>query len=619
MGIYLGSRHLTGTTNVIYARIDENDPDHETIITTPQHVYLGSTHIYPENIRYVFQNVQVHYSSGQQINAAGSNYAYCTADVLSYVGSTFVSSAANQTLTVIRVSGDSAFNTNYNQTQITASTRGTTTGDSRSAYFQAKYSGTDVTGFTVTQAANRETAHDITLSWSGATAPYYPCWSTAYDYFVLGPRVYKAWSSYTSGAQTAPYTSQTIVTAITYSNLANWMSTVSGNPQKFHVDENTTTSNRTATITARYSGGTDTSYTDFQLEVEQWRKAYDTWNYRISSYDISQTEWANSASGTSQYATLSATCQYQQVHWQNGQTSTGSWTTYLSGNTTYTGQPPFAVVPQGHWKFYTYDGSTGGQTMTLYYPDQYTTYGRARVYPYSSNEQSLDLTNDLYINFGGAQQKIVLTHKGDGSVTISPTSLSFPSAASSGAITVTTSLSGWGASANTDWISTSINGNQVTVSVTQNTSTSSTRSGTVSIYQGGQTRATCSVSQSAQPVPTGTTVYGVSKLFEIGDGWICGRVKTSTAGESHYVYVIVLARNDAGNNTTFSTSGQYDYWGGSGMTRSNFPSSSRTYTSGHQETFNNLDLGESVTFYGISLTGGPEATTNQAYAGISII
>lgn len=610
MGIYIGSTHLVGSDNVKYG-------------STPQHVYLGPTHIYPENVTYVFQNIQVKYSSGSQINAAGSNYAYCIADVLSYVGSTYVSSAASQTMTLTRVSGDSAFNTSYNQTRITASTRGTTTGDSRSAYFQAKYSGNNVTAFTVTQAANRETAHNITLSWSGGTAPYSPCWSTAYDYFVIGPRIYKAWSSYTSGDQTTPYTAQTVTCAVTFTNLATWMSNVSGDPKKFHVNENTTTSDRTATITCRYSGGTDTSYTDYQLEVKQWRKAYDTWNYRISSYDISQTEWAHGASGTSQYATVSATCQYQQVHWQNGQTSTGSWTTYLSGNTTYTGTPPFAVVPQGHWKFYTYDGGTGAQTMTLYYPDQYTTYGKARVYPYSGNNTAQDLTNDLYINFGTAQTVITLTQKGDGTVSISPTSISFPYQASSATITVTTQLSGWGASASTSWLTTSVDtvNKKVTVTATQNTSTSSTRSGYVRIYQNNEVKATCTISQAKHPEPT-PVVTGITKSFDVSNGWMVGTIRTGTITTPACTcgtYVICVYRADAGSNCTinFSSSGYYGTHMCGTNTQQSWSRSTIAYTAGETTTVTNED-GVAVTFFGYSVGGGPGAETSSGYAGISI-
>ena len=594
----------------------------------PSVVYVGRHQTYPEDVRYVFENGAVHYSSGTILNAGGTNRAYYSADVKLYVGSELIATYTDTKMRAIQISGDTSnINTTYNGMDITGRSRTYITGDSRSATFQARYFTTDydyvnVAVFTVSQAANRETVYDETISFSGGTAPYSPCWSTQYDYFVVGPRWSKQWSAYTSGYQTTPYTSQTVVCATTFTNLANWMSLVPGSPTKFHVAENVSSSDRTATITCRYSGGTDTGYTDYQLEVKQWRAAYDTYNYRIQSYDISQTEWAHGASGTSQYATLSATCQYQQVHWQNGQTSTGSWTDYKS-NAPSGVNAPYAVVPQGHWKFYTYDGGTGAQMMYLYYPDQYTTYGRARVYPYSGNASAQDLTNDLYINFGTAQTKVTLTQKGDGTVSISPTSISFPYQQTSATITVTTQLTDWAASASTSWITTSVDhvNNRVTVSVTQNTSTSSTRSGYVRIYQNNEVKATCTIEQAKHPEPT-PVVTGITKSFDISNGWKFGYIKTGTGSTPSCTYqtnVLCVYRDDAGSNCTinFASTGYYQIHMCSSTSQQSWSRSSISYTAGQTATVTNAD-GVAVTFYGFSVGGGPGAESSSGYAGISI-
>ena len=621
MAIYVGSHHLTGT---------------QEVFTGPNasQVFLGSTKVYPENTRYVFQNGTLRYSSGSQINAAGSNYAYYTADVLTYVGDEFITSAASVTMTVTRVSGDTNIYAGSELKRVNAYDRTNVTGDSRSAYFRAYYEtySQEVGYFTVTQGPNRETWHNITTSVQytsilpdTSSHVYQGTYvdSSGGNYCITGLRYYKDWYSYTSGynsGATIYTTGYTSVTAATYSNLGSWLHNNYSNLKLFSADTNTGTSNRSQTITARFSAGTDTSYTDVSYTVQQYRAPYDTYDYRINSWNIDQTEWAYNQSGTTYYATFTADCEYRTVHWANGSTTYGSWTDYnshVTQPTTIYNNRPMLICGQGHWGFYTYPSGTASQTIDLYYDNQYSTYGKMRVYPVSGNSGVPDITNTLTLHWGSASTQVTLTHKGDGSFSISPTSLSFNYQAHTATITVTTTLSNWSVSDNAGWITTSVNGNVVTVSVTENTSTSTNRTGNITFTQGGRTVATCSVSQSSAPAPA---IVNVETLFEMSNGWIVGRYKSSSMSEQYNtkIYTLVIARSDRGTDCTFNfaSDGYYNLHQGPSTTVQHWGFSSKSYTG---QSVNTTDFdGNPIQFYGFSIGGGPGAETNSYYSGISI-
>lgn len=623
----------------------------------------GTTRTYEDNqtvvagdlggydVTYVLGNVSVVYSTSPYTNmifANGSNYAYIKADVTKLVGGRPVSGITDVTLESVKVSGE-GFSVSAS-TYIKAADRKMVTGGTRDGIFYGVYSDSvgisaKTSNLTATQAANIETQNKITTSatyrnlvpvqvqgWGSGVYTYQGREVVSSDigrYYAMLTASFKEWYSYSSGAHSQTTATTTgLVTATTYTIPASvtWASlyTDEQNKMMFNVQQNTGTSNRTgSTVTARYSGGTDTNYTDVNFTLEQFRTSSSYTDYRVSQYNIDKTEWQNSESGYTTYATLSATCQYNTSVWKNGTVTPGTWTTYTS-NSSVGGNKPFAVVPQGHFKFYGYDGSMGGQTIDLYYPNQYYTYGTARVYPYSTNTGVSDITNTLQIRFAGAQQDITLTQKGDGSFNISPTSLSFASAASSATITVTTYLTDWSVSDNAGWVTTSVNGNNVTVTVTENASTTQSRSAIVSFSQGGRTVATCPVSQTAKPVPptpTGTTVEGIYKLFELGDGWIVGYYISSknTSPCNWNANTLVIARNDAGSDTTFSLTGHYDTHMCGTNTDVNWSRSSITYTAGTKLTGTALSGETQWDCYGFSIGGGPGANTQEGYAGISII
>jgi len=195
-------------------------------------------------------------------------------------------------------------------------------------------------------------------------------------------------------------------------------------------------------------------------------------------------------------------------------------------------------------------------------------------------------------------------------------------------ISITTQMadSDWSVSTTSDWITLTKNGKTVTASTTENTSTANTRTGNIIFKRASDnlTLATCSVVQTAKPVPptpTGATVEGIYKLFELGDGWIVGYYISSknTNPCNWNANTLVIARNDAGSDTTFGLTGHYDTHMCGTNTDVNWATSSRTYTAGTKLTGTALSGETQWDCYGVSIGGGPGANTQQAYAGISII
>ena len=145
MAIYIGNKHVTGSTNIYIG--SHNTPT----------IHIGSFKTYPENVTYTLSSVTQHYSAGSTIYASGSNYGYITANVYAWQGGDLIWSAASQTLSLTKVSGDGAFSVSGTSRAI-ASDRETTTGSSRSAVFYGYYgsgSGSAKTSnITFTQEAN---------------------------------------------------------------------------------------------------------------------------------------------------------------------------------------------------------------------------------------------------------------------------------------------------------------------------------------------------------------------------------------------------------------------------------------------------------------------------------
>ncbi len=286
MAIYLGQTQLTGVTNV-------------TLGSTAQTVYLGSTLIYPQNVTYTLSAASVSYSSGSQINAGGTNYATITANVYTYVNGTYVSSAANQTLSVHKVSG-SGFTTSAG-TYILADNRSNVTGSTRSATYYATYDNITAGTFTVTQLYNYTTTSSTLTAISvvddecESVSTINMSHSGGYVDNVYLQLTYDDTLVYTSGYEeyigthTEPCDPENPISPDTYSvpSGTNWMSVDAyGN---LYVSANTSTTNsRQATVTCYYSELGVTANTTFTLYQYDASVRYE-YQYIISEAEMQPT------------------------------------------------------------------------------------------------------------------------------------------------------------------------------------------------------------------------------------------------------------------------------------------------------------------------------------------
>lgn len=502
MAIYVGNSHPTGGTDVYIGSFTPN-------------IYIGSFLTYPEaNIRYVFRNGALHYSSGSNLYASGSNYAWYAADVLMYNGSTFVSSAANVTLTATRVSGDTAFHINANN-EVYADNRTNVTGSTRTATFRASYGDTTAATFTVTQAANNKFTRQETLGLTAYTSNNY--YYGGGDYYIPCMRGYAYWDYYTSGYQGSTSTTSTLVSAMTYdTGSCSWLSSAAtesvGWPRKLVMDYNYATGptgNRSATITVKYPVNgdySDTNYVTASTEITQFGANYSAFEYGFSRLTVSQDTWAANVSGTGYTANVEVMAQYRQTI-NSGITGTTTWTSSTGNWITYTGRPDLCgnVAPSGVTDGYHFYFLENGQTHgypygALYYPTTATTYGTIRVYPTQVNGGSEAVTQEMYIVFGDASTAFTLTQNANTSISISPSNITMPAASGeTSAFTVTTLVTGWGASADTNWLTTSISGNKVNVTTVENniSQAATQRTATISVYHNGTVKATATVTQQA--------------------------------------------------------------------------------------------------------------------------
>lgn len=507
MAIWVGNTHLTGTTEI-------------DIGGTPSTVHIGDFLTYPEGtISYTFSDIKR--SSNLDIPAAGTtaNTRWVTADVTVKRGSTVVATYDDVTLTPHRVSGDTTYFHITANNEIWADYRGSTTGGTRSAYFTFSYNDVNVPAAagTFTQQANTRTRKEQTNALTAYTVNNYSY--EGGDYYITCRREFEYWSAYTSGYETQHTPSSDNVSAMTYDidyHTCNWMSSAategSGFPRKLVMDQNYSTGetgNRSATIKVMYpvSGEwSDYNYITASTTITQFGANYSTFDYRIYSITPSQTTWAANASGTGYTANVEVVAQYARtVH--SGVTGTTGWTTSVGNWTTYTGRPdlcgnvsPIATT-NGYYFYYLEHGeNTGAPYGELYYPTTSTTYGSIGVYPTQTNGSAEDKTQVMQIGFGGASSSFTLTQQANTSISISPASITMPAASGqTSAFTVTTLLSGWGASADTNWLTTSISGDKVNVTTVQdNISQAATqRSATVSVYYQGTVKATATVYQQA--------------------------------------------------------------------------------------------------------------------------
>jgi hypothetical protein len=287
MAVYIGSKHVTNPTDIAIGNYN------------PQ-LYIGGFLTFPENVTYTFQNGTVRYSSGAILNAAGTNYAWYTADVLVYAGGVYVSSAASVTMAVTKVSGSTAFHIE-DGTNITADGRGNVTGATRSATYYALYGNNTAGTFTVTQLYNYTTTSSTLTALSVVDDECEPVDTInmshrgGYVENVYLQLIYDDTLVYTSGYEvylgthTEPCDPDNPITPDTYSvpSGTNWMSVNEyGN---LYVSANTSTTNsRQATVTCYYSELGVTAHTTFDVYQYDAHVSYE-YQYIISSADIDPT------------------------------------------------------------------------------------------------------------------------------------------------------------------------------------------------------------------------------------------------------------------------------------------------------------------------------------------
>lgn len=212
-------------------------------------VYVGGTLVWPSNFDYVIvQNtVAVHYSSGSQINAAGSNYAYFTGDVQVRRGQIIIRTISDARLTPTLTSASAAFY--ISGTEVHAYSRGSVAGEQRYISAMVSYNGSSsVTGGTVYQQANAITSYTYNLAIAIDVTGTIPAEGGRYDVIYTSQRT----PTYTSGASGS---AENCTASITGTNCTPNINTVTGvESLNIGVDENTSTS-VTPTVSVTISAG----------------------------------------------------------------------------------------------------------------------------------------------------------------------------------------------------------------------------------------------------------------------------------------------------------------------------------------------------------------------------
>jgi hypothetical protein len=195
-----------------------------------------------------------------------------------------------------------------------------------------------------------------------------------------------------------------------------------------------------------------------------------------------------------------------------------------SGSTSACPITPYLTVNGGAWQqTATASLAVGGSVIMGPQPSSGGSWSWTGPNGFSSTAREITITNiqsnqagnyvATYNNGAGctSTQTFTITVTGGPSLNVSPTSLSFGSAASSGTITITSNVA-WTVTDNQTWITTSVtsgsNNGSFTVSATANTGAA--RSGTVTVTGSGLTQ-TISVSQSA---PVATTYYAFKNRWK---------------------------------------------------------------------------------------------------------
>lgn len=323
---------------------------------------------------------------------------------------------------------------------------------------------------TITQNESNKTA-TISLSQSGDTISSYGEWTISVSANPTSVSSDGGTSRITASAKRTIYWESGDVTEETgnptlSTNLGSLSSTAS--PSTLTLGENTSTSSRTATITATYSGKSATC-----TVTQAAGESPDVWDYvfSVNPYQVSVGASGGSGSVTiTSYETLNGAW-YQDIGYSIDSSTLPSWATYNSSNDSFT---------------ISANSSTSRRSAQVYFEQDYS--GKR---DYASLSQSgATPTPDNY----------VFTWD-DGSTSSKSESFQATDAVSA-AITLVSTKNGsnhpWSVSSKPSWITTSTTSSKVTISASDNTG--SARSGKVVLTQSGSGKTlTINVSQAAKP------------------------------------------------------------------------------------------------------------------------
>jgi hypothetical protein len=178
-------------------------------------------------------------------------------------------------------------------------------------------------------------------------------------------------------------------------------------------------------------------------------------------------------------------------------------------------------------------------------------WSTANDYSYQGLDGTLRATTNIPLYVDGALVYGAPPSTSGTNLTVSPTSLSFASAAGTSSVSVTSNVS-WTASANQSWITVSpvsgSNNGSLAVSVTANTGTTA-RSGTVTVAGGGISR-TVTVTQAA-PAANSLSVSPTSMSFTAASGSSPATVTSNVAwtASANQTWITVTPASGSGNGT----------------------------------------------------------------------
>lgn len=461
-------------------------------------VYIGSFLTFPTQYTYVLSDAALHYSSGSTIDASGSNYAYIDATVRTYRNGTLIKTETNVKLAPYKITDTTGAFVILNN-EIHCNSRGTITGSTRSATFKGYYQNLDVsTGtLTVQQMPNYAVDHEKTLQW--IPEDYGKVTYLGGDIQIYGQKQYEYWTTYTSGASTSHSTSWDYTTATSYDFTGvNWITYSPIGSDYIHVNNNNTSLDRDASITAKYKGAEDTTTFSGLVNVSQWKKSYTVPESRTNEFFMDPSLFNASDYGPSKAATLNISVDYRINTWTDGNWTYGSWTEYhrddeddlFTLNTGSSSIWKFAKYSDLYTEYYYY---VPIQWMYDYNKARYI--GKAYIYPSTENTGTTDVEASIEFVSSYWQDEINVVQKGSDYYISIPATRTITASTTSATINVTTNVPSWTVSKNGNWFSVTKRINSVLVSCSQNTG-SSARTGTI-IVSGSGKSASCVLTQTA--------------------------------------------------------------------------------------------------------------------------